>query len=100
MTREEKARSLGQMYFQDDQNIWARPNYEAKFVSDACMQMAEFEHKMLVEKACDLLRATSNFYQGGSNALPEVICMFDTINEMVDSFRKEMADNFQKVMEE
>lgn len=100
MTREEKAHSLGQMYFPDDQCIWARPNYEAKFVSDACMQMAEFEHKRLVEKACDWLRATSNFYQGGSNALPEVICMFDTINEMVDSFRKEMADNFQKVMEE
>ena len=100
MTREEKARSVGQMYFPDDQNIWARPNYEAKFVSDACMQMAEFEHKRLVEKACDWLRATSNFYQGGSNALPEVICMFDTINEMVDSFRKEMTNNFQKVMEE
>jgi hypothetical protein len=98
MTREEKANSLGQMYFPDDQNIWARPNYEAKFVSDACIQMAEWEHKRLVEKACDWLRATSNFYQGGSNALPEVICMFDTINEMVDSFRKEMADNFQKVM--
>lgn len=100
MTREEKARSLGQMVFPDDQNIWARPNYEAKFVSDACMQMAEFEHKRLVEKACDWLMTTSNFYQGGSNALPEVICMFNTIDEMVDSFRKEMADNFQKVMEE
>lgn len=104
MTREElikqEAHRLGQKYFPDDQNIWARPNYEAKFVSDACMQMAEFEHKRLVEKACDWLMATSNFYQGGSNALPEVICMFDTINEMVDSFRKEMADNFQKVMEE
>lgn len=86
--------------FPDDQNIWARPNYEAKIVSNACMQMAEWEHKRLVEKACDWLRATSNFYQGGSNALPEVICMFDTINEMVDSFSKEMSDNFQKVMEE
>lgn len=100
MTREEKANSLGQMYFPDEANIWARPNYEAQFVSNACMQMAEFEHNRLVEKACDWLMATSNFYQGGSNALPEVICMFDTINEMVDSFRKEMADNFQKVMEE
>lgn len=104
MTREElikqEAHRLGQKYFPDDQNIWARPNYEAKFVSDACMQMAEWEHKRLVEKACDWLMTTSNFYQGGSNALPEVICMFNTIDEMVDSFRKEMADNFQKVMEE
>lgn len=100
MTREEKAHSLGQKYFPDDQNIWARPNYEAQWVAKACMQMAEWEHKRLVEKACDWFRATSNFYQGGSDNLPEVICMFDTINEMVDSFRKEMADNFQKVMEE
>lgn len=104
MTREElikqEAHRLGQKYFPDDQNIWARPNYEAKWVADSCMQIAELEHKMLVEKACDWLRATSNFYQGGSDNSPEVICMFDTINEMVDSFRKEMADNFQKVMEE
>ena len=100
MTREEKAHSLGQMYFPDESNIWARPNYEAHFVSNACMQIAEWEHKRLVEKACDWLRTTSNFYQGGSDNLPEVICMFDTINEMVDSFRKEMADNFQKVIEE
>lgn len=55
MTREEKAHSLGQMYFPDEANIWARPNYEAQFVSNACMQMAEFEHKRLVEKACDWL---------------------------------------------
>jgi hypothetical protein len=100
MTREEKANSLGQMYFPDEANIWARPNYEAKFVSDACLQMAEWERNRLIEKACDWLRTTSNFYQGGSDNLPEVICMFDTINEMVDSFRKEIADNFQKVMEE
>lgn len=100
MTREEKAHSSGQMCFPDDQNIWARPNYEAQWVSEACMEMAEWERERLVEKACWWLRATSNFYQGGSNALPEVICMFDTINEMVDSFRKEMADNFQNVMYE
>lgn len=97
---EQEAQRLGQMYFPDECNVWARPNYEAQFVSNACMQMAEWEHKILVEKACDWLRTTSNFYQGGSDNLPEVICMFDTINEMVDSFRKEMADNFQKVMEE
>lgn len=55
MTREEKARSLGQIYFPDEANIWARPNYEAQFVSNACMQMAEWEHKRLIEKACDWL---------------------------------------------
>jgi hypothetical protein len=62
MTREEKAHSLGQMYFPDDQNIWARPNYEAKFVSDACMQMAEWECKRLVKEAREWLRNNIDFY--------------------------------------
>lgn len=52
MTREEKAHSLGQECFPDGQNIWARPNYEARWVSGACMKMAEWENKRLVEKAC------------------------------------------------
>lgn len=73
---------------------------DAEYVEEAFKAGAEWEHKRLVDKACEWLMATSNFYQGGSNALPEVICMFDTINEMVDSFRKEMADDFQKVIEE
>lgn len=73
---------------------------ESMDVVDAFEAGAEWAHKRLVHKACDWLRTTSNFYQGGSDNLPEVICMFDTINEMVDGFRKEMADNFQKVMEE
>lgn len=79
------------------------PHYDGEAlgeITDSFEAGAEWEHKRLVEKACDWLMTTSNFYQGGSNALPEVICMFDTINEMVDSFRKEMTDNFQKVMEE
>lgn len=85
MTREEKAHSLGQMYFPDDQNIWARLNYEAKFVSDACMQMAEWERKMLIEKACDWLRKNTtwecNFY-GGTNP------------------NKNKIEDFRKAMEE
>lgn len=55
MTREEKANKLGQEYFPDESNIWARPNYEAKWVAEACIKMAEWEHKRLVEKACEWL---------------------------------------------
>ena len=32
-----------------------------------------------------------NFYQCGSDVLPEVGCMFDTIGEMVENFRKTMG---------
>lgn len=42
MTRAEKAYSLGQEYFPDTNNVWARPNYEAQYVSEACLQMAEW----------------------------------------------------------
>jgi hypothetical protein len=85
MTREEKARSLGQMYFPDDQCIWARPNYEAQFVSNACLQMAGWEHKRLVEKACLWLRETAHFY------------VSDFTGELDDNG---LLEDFKKAMEE
>ena len=42
MTKEEKAKELGQMYFPDSDNIWARGNIEAHAVESACMDMAAF----------------------------------------------------------
>lgn len=45
-TREEqirnKARELGQAYFPDSANIWARSNVEAVYVENACVEMAEW----------------------------------------------------------
>lgn len=87
MTREEKARSLGQMYFPDDQCIWARPNYEAKFVSDACMQMAEWEHKRLVEKACDWLELHINDDKYYSCIGEETLMPY-----LIEDFRKAMEE--------
>lgn len=57
MTREEKAHSLGQNYFPDANNVWERPNYEAQWVAMACIRMAEWEHKRLVEKACEWIES-------------------------------------------
>lgn len=91
MTREELVKQKAQEF--------ASSGEFSPTLTECFIAGAEWEHKRLVEKACDWLRTTSNFYQGGSDNLPEVICMFDTISGMVDSFRKEMADNFQKVME-
>ena len=46
MTRKEKirnkARELGQQYFPDSSNIWARSNVEAVYVENACVEMAEW----------------------------------------------------------
>lgn len=88
MTREEKAHSLGQMYFPDDQNIWARPNYEAKFVSDACMQMAEWERKMLIEKAVNWLVTNASDY---------AISTTGDDDDCVVSL--DMVENFKEAME-
>ena len=67
---EQEAQRLGQMYFPDESNIWARPNYEAQFVSNACMQMANFVQKLMIEGGCEWLRKNTtwerNFY-GGNN---------------------------------
>ena len=89
MTREElikqEAHRLGQMYFPDEANMFARPNYEAKWVANACIQMAEWERKRLVEKACEWLRKNTtwecNFY-GGTNP------------------NKNKIEDFRKAMEE
>ena len=51
----EKATELGQQYFPDECNVWARANIEAKFVSSACTEMAEWMQKKMVDKACEWL---------------------------------------------
>ena len=42
---EQKAKELGQKYFPNENNIWARPNYEAQCVEFACKEMMEWEEE-------------------------------------------------------
>ena len=51
-----KADKLGQVYFPDECNVWARENIEAKFVSSACIEMAEWMQRKMIEKACEWLK--------------------------------------------
>ncbi len=37
-----KAKELGQKYFPDEANVWARGNIEAEYVENACVEMAEW----------------------------------------------------------
>lgn len=37
-----KAKELGQKYFPDEANVWARGNIEAEYVESACVEMAEW----------------------------------------------------------
>lgn len=62
MTREEKAYCLGQEYFPNKNNVWARPNFEAQFVSEACIKMAKWERKRIIDKACIFIRQNIDLY--------------------------------------
>lgn len=39
---EEKSKELGQMFFPDNMNPWARPNWEAGYVETACKEVSNF----------------------------------------------------------
>lgn len=65
MTREEqiqkKAYELGQMYFPNEHNIWARENIEAKYVELACIEAVKWadenpkEGLVSIDRVCDWL---------------------------------------------
>lgn len=94
MTREEKANSLGQEYFPSANNVWARPNFEAQWVSEACMKMAEWERKRLIEKACDWLgKNYTNYMIQDLSKYVENVCSFDIFSDLlIDDFREAMEE--------
>lgn len=48
-----KADELGQKYFPDECNVWARANIEAQYVSSECTEMAEWMQRKMIDKACE-----------------------------------------------
>lgn len=96
MTREEKAHSLGQNYFPDANNVWARANFEAQWVTEACIKMAEWEHKRLLEKACEWLKEKMYvehiFEHSEDEESVQYVCASacDSVDEFVNNFCKAM----------
>lgn len=86
------ADELAQQYFPNECNIWARENLEAKFVSEACMRMAERIEQELIEKAYKWIKENIDIYTevviNHKSNYPEIV-MRDTFEE-----------NFKKAMEE
>lgn len=91
MTREElvkqKAHSLGQRYFPDANNVWARANFEAQWVSKACEEIAEWEHKRLVDKACEWLEQHVNDDKYYSCIGEEILIPY-----LIEDFRKAVEE--------
>ena len=95
MTREkeiqEKAKELGQIYFPDEYNIWARENIEAKCVESAFIEGAKWadEHPkngiVSIDNVCECLKSlTYQDYEGAP------------FEQFVDDY---IIDMFRKAME-
>ena len=96
MTREEqiqeKASELGQKYFPNEHNIWARENIEAKYVELACIEAVKWadEHPkeglVSLDKVCECLESlTYQDYSGGP------------LERLIDDY---IIKQFRKKMEE
>ena len=62
-----KAYELGQKYFPNANNVWARANIEAQYVSSACTEMAEWMQKKMIEKATQWLFENVFYYPDESD---------------------------------
>jgi hypothetical protein len=75
-----KADELGQFYFPDECNVWARANIEARFVSSACIEMAEWMQRKMIEKATQWL--------------------FENVYDYLNPEDQERVESFRKYSEE
>lgn len=83
-----KADKLGQVYFPDECNVWARKNMEAEFVSSACIEMAEWVQETMREKACQWFNM--HFRQVGTPR--EIKHDFESKERMWKSFTQFMEE--------
>lgn len=81
-----KADELGQFYFPDECNVWARDNIEAKYVSSACIEMAEWMQRKMIEKACDWMKEQV-YQEYGGGPLERLIP-----DKRIEEFRKAMEE--------
>ena len=84
-----KADELGQFYFPDECNVWARANIEAQYVSSACTEMAEWMQKKMIDKACKILENVTVTYNKR---------FFGKCEE--NAFDADFIKSFRKAMEE
>ena len=75
-----KAYELGQKYFPDSYNMWARANIEAQDASSACIKMAEWMQKRMIDKACKWL--------------------FENVYDYFNPEDQERVESFRKYLEE
>ena len=73
MTNNQKAVELGQKYFPDEENIFARANIEAKKVEFACLEMSKWkdeQFKLFLQALTKLLDIKD---EKGKSVCPEKV---------------------------
>lgn len=111
MTREEeilnKAHQLAEKYFPDSQNIWARPNIESQKVKYACIEMAEWLEKAMIEKTCGIAKdifenkpEMVNKEKFIEKAVKYLEANFPDIENVGGWYKESFINNFRKAMEE
>lgn len=96
-----KADKLGQVYFPDECNVWARENIEAQFVSSACIEMAEWMQRKMIEKAVEWITEHIDIpYEGEFIDDSPVASDYIEWCEKRLEYAKAIADAFKQAMEE
>jgi hypothetical protein len=88
---EEKSKELGQMFFPDNMNVFARPNWEAGYIETACKEIANF--------------ALQNQWISVEEALPEkeqyvLVAVLDTIKNEYNYGFDAVTDSTEVVTDE
>jgi len=106
MTREEqieqKAKGLGQKYFPNKYNIWARPNHEAQCVEFACKEMVKWvdEHPKDAPWEGILIHGNNDAYRLGYKNAIEKACEWLRRTQPQAIFPDTMIERFKKAMNE
>lgn len=102
---EQKAKELGQKYFPDEYNIWARANYEAQYVESACKEMIEWADKNQKDDPLEgiLIHGNNDAYRLGYRVAIDKACewlykrqqvdlVVPNIEKFIDDFKKDMGE--------
>ena len=89
---EQKAKELGQKYFPNEYNIWARPNYEAQYVEFACKEMMEWADAHPSQDQIDALRMEYEKGRADAIAHPTGGELLHVLNKGAAIGRREMLD--------
>ena len=89
---EQKAKELGQKYFPNEYNIWARPNYEAQYVEFACKEMMEWADGHPSQDQIDALRMEYEKGRADAIAHPSGGELLYVLNKGYEQGYKEATD--------